>query len=234
MEFHPNKCSVIQFSNKRDPINFTYNIHGINLEIQNSAKYLGLTIDNKLSWNDHCDSIYKKASYMLSFLERNLQRCPPHIKQQCFSALVRPILDYGCCVWDPHKAHQINKLEKINKRAGRFILGNYKFEHGSTKTNMNTLGWPPLQERRAKLKLTMFYKIINDHICVSKDDLLLLSAPRRPFNFYVPRSKIDIHLHSFFPSTIRLWNSLPNSIHSCNSLSTFKSSVEKITILKSY
>ena len=64
-----------------------YNIHDVNLKTHNTAKYLGITFDCHLNWNAHIDNIYKKASFMLSFLERNLQKCPPHVKERCFNAL---------------------------------------------------------------------------------------------------------------------------------------------------
>ena len=51
MEFHPGKCTVLRFSLKQKPTLFTYKIHGINLQTQNSAKYLGVTLDSKLDWN---------------------------------------------------------------------------------------------------------------------------------------------------------------------------------------
>ena len=68
-----------------------------------------------------------------------------HIKAQCHNPLVRPILDYGSCVWDPQLVTQIQKLEKIHKRSARFLTGNHTFKHRNTKLN---IGWYPLQERR--------------------------------------------------------------------------------------
>ena len=187
MEFHPDKCSLLQITNRLHPVNFIYKIHNTPLQATKSAKYLGVTIDDSLSWDPHIKSTYQKASFTLSFLERNLKKCPPHIKAQCYNSLVHPILDYGSCVWDPHLVTQIQKLEKIHKRAARFVTGNHTLEHGNTKLNMDTLGWHPLQERRAKLKLTLFYKILNNLCLTDKSDLIPTNSPRRPFSFFVPR-----------------------------------------------
>ena len=187
-----------------------------------------------MRWDSHIRNTYQKASFALSFLERNLYKCPLPIKVQCFNTLVRPILDYGCCVWDPHLTSHINKLEKINKRAARFATGNRTMVHGNTKTNMINLGWCPLQERRAKLKVTLLYKIIHNLSIVDKSDLIPTNSPRRPFCFFVPRSEKDVHLHSFFPSSIRLWNSLPLSTKNSLNLSSFKEAVNENTIITSY
>ena len=92
MEFHPGKCQVIQITNKLKPINYIYNIHGINLQKFDSVKYLGVTIDSNLNWKEHCATVYNKTTFMMSFLERNFYKCPPHIKEECFNALVQSFL----------------------------------------------------------------------------------------------------------------------------------------------
>ena len=228
MEFHPEKCQVLRITNKSKPVIATYNIHGISLSFFNSVKYLGITIDSKLNWNEQCDNIFKKASFMMSFLERNLYRCPGNVKENCYKTLVRPILEYSCTAWDPHKQYQINKLELIHKRAARFITGNYIRQHGNTDKNMKSLGWSSLEERRHKLKLTLLFKIQSDLIHIPRDDLI--PNLRKPSLFHVPASSVDAHLYSFFPSTIRLWNSLPHSCKAATSLNSFKSSIENINV----
>ena len=169
---------------------------------------------------------------MLSFLERNFHKCPYNVKINLFNALVRPILEYGCCAWDPYRTNQIYKLELIHKRAARFITKNYNREHGSTKQNMMSLGWSPLSERRAKIKLTMFRKILNNEIHIPSDDLI--PNKRKPLNFCVPTSKVDSHLNSFYPSSIRMWNSLSDSVKASTSTTAFKSSLDNITIRSKY
>ena len=226
MEFHPNKCQLLKITNKRDPIKANYTIHNTILQEFNSAKYLGVTIDNILNWNEHSNNVYKKASFMLSFLERNFYRCPPNVKENLFNALVRPLLEYGCCAWDPYRKTQINKLELINKRAARFVTGNFKRVHGNSEKNMKSLDWSSLSERRSKNKLIMFYKIHSNEVHISADEMI--QSKRKPLNYLVPYSALDCHLHSFYPSTIRLWNSLPVSTKSSSSVTAFKSSLDKL------
>jgi hypothetical protein len=40
------------------------------------------------------------------------------------------------------------QLEKVQKRAARFVLNNYSFEEGSMSEIMETLQWKPLKERK--------------------------------------------------------------------------------------
>ena len=228
MEFHPAKCQMLRITNKRQPFINNYYIHNTVLQEFSTAKYLGISIDSCLNWKDQTNNVYKKASFMLSFLERNFRKCPKNVKENLFNALVRPILEYGCCAWDPYRNCQIDKLELINKRAARFITGNHLREHGNTKKNMMSLGWTPLSERRAKIKLIMFHKIQTKQIHIPTDDLL--PNRRKPLNFCIPQSTVDSHLYSFYPSTIRLWNPLPSSLKTIDSTTAFKNTLYSSTL----
>ena len=45
--------------------------------------------------------------------------------------LVRPVLEYGSSVWDPHTKCLQEELEMVKNRAARFVTRNYTFEEGS-------------------------------------------------------------------------------------------------------
>ena len=120
----------------------------------------------------------------------------------------------------------------LNKRAARFVTGNYTKIHGETNKNMETLGWPPLEERRAKIKLNMLFKIKNDIVHISKDDLV--STYRKPLNYFVPQSSEDSNKYSFFPRTKCTWNSLPNTVKTSTTLAGFKRAINTFTIKSSY
>ena len=38
----------------------------------------------------------------LGFLRRNLFSCPQDVKEAAYKSLMRPIIEYGSSVWDPH------------------------------------------------------------------------------------------------------------------------------------
>ena len=117
MRFHPNKCQVVRVTNKKNIIRHEYTIRGEKLEVVENAKYLGVNINNKMSWNNHIDSITKKAHKTLGFLQRNTSRCPEKTKELCYKALVRPQVEYSSVVWDPHTKTYREQLEKVQRRA---------------------------------------------------------------------------------------------------------------------
>ena len=53
MTFNPSKCEVIRITRRRNSIHANYNIHGQQLSIVESGKYLNVNISKGLSWNSH-------------------------------------------------------------------------------------------------------------------------------------------------------------------------------------
>ena len=88
----------------------------------------------------------KKCNSTLAFIRKNLNKSPKFVKEKCYTALVRPRLEYAGAVWDPHHKNHIEEIEKIQKRAARFVTGNYKMETGNTSLNLDTLEWLKLEE----------------------------------------------------------------------------------------
>jgi hypothetical protein len=80
MMFHPEKCTTIHISKKRNPIHTGYKLHGHTLESVPGSKYLGVHVNKDLSWNDHIQQTSAKASRSVGFLWRNLRGCPQDVK----------------------------------------------------------------------------------------------------------------------------------------------------------
>ena len=72
----------------------------------------------------------------------------------------------------------------------------------------------------------MFYKIVNDlvDISITLHRLAPLSTSTRGHNqrFVTPFARTDTYLNSFLPSTIKLWNSLPDSLIELDDINQFK------------
>ena len=137
----------------------SYSLEGTVLEKVEKIKYLGVTITNDLKWNTHVSNICTKANRTLGFLRRNLAACPLDVKESAYKGLVRPILEYGSSVWDPQSILLQDELEKVQKRAARFVAGNYvDYETGSMTGILKNLKWESLKKRRKDSRLIMLYK----------------------------------------------------------------------------
>lgn len=234
MEFHPKKCQVIRITHKRQFIKSNYFIHNTQLTETNTAKYLGIMIDNKMSWDSQVDSVCSKANRTLAFIRRNLKSCPKDVKTKCYNTYVRPITEYCSSVWDPFTKKNIQKLENIQRRAARFIHNNYDYHDSVTKLLLE-MKWTPLEERRARSKMTIVHKAINENINIPIENFRINPNKTRSggINYVIPRSRTNTHINSFYPSSIRLWNSLPDNIKD-GSLERFKNGLENYTIRGQY
>ena len=133
---------------------------------------MGVTIDSKLTFNDHVQSITNKANQIIAFIYRNLHQCPSTVKFNFYKSMVRLVLEYASMVWDSHTSANINKIQSIQRRAARFCLNN--FSNSSSVTDMlSSLNLPPLKQRRERAKLIMMHKIVNDLVDVPKDLFIL-------------------------------------------------------------
>ena len=83
-------------------------------------------------------------------------------------------------MWDPYYAPDIDKLERIQKQAARFITGNYKSrEEGSITNMLKDLGIEPLKERRSFNGLEFFYNVAEGLIPPIPPDEFLQSVRAR-------------------------------------------------------
>ena len=234
MQFHPDKCQLLTITNKREPSTFTYTIHNTKIQPTTDAKYLGITLNNKLSWNTHIDTVCQKGNNTLNFMFRNFRTAGPKIKEQLYKTYVRPALEYSSSVWDPHTQDNINKLEKVQRRAARFTTNTYTRE-SSVTTLLQNLKWTPLSERRARSKSTIFYKALHGDIQVPTGNLNLIQAPtRNQQNFYIPFARTNVYKHSFYMDSIRLWNKLPPHIRQSSTLSVFQKALPSVTLRHKY
>ena len=80
------------------------------------------------------------------------------MKEAAYKGLVRPVLEYGSSVWDPHTHGLQEELEKVQNRAARFMTGNYVFETGSMTGILGQLKWESPKKRRKNSRLILLYK----------------------------------------------------------------------------
>ena len=130
---------------------------------------------------------------------------------------MRPVLDYGSLVWDTPGVVFQEELESMQKRAARFVTGNYmyNYETGSMTGILGQLKWESLKKRRKDNRLILLYKGLEGKAIVPMYDLI--PKTRRCINqhsmaFQIPIANTDVYKGGFFPQTIRDWNALPDSL----------------------
>ena len=145
-----------------------------------------------------------------------------------YNTLVRPQLEYAAAVWDPHTKDKSYQVEKVQRRAARWVSCNF-VRLASVSDMIETLGWRSLQQRRADARLCLFYKIIHGLVALPLPDYIQpntrISRYCHSMTFRQLHTSRDYYKYSFFPLAVVQWNALPETVASLPNLEAFKVAV---------
>ena len=196
-------------------IKHQYLLHGQTLESVSSAKYLGLDISSDLSYNNHISRITTNANKTLGFLKRNITTKNEKVKQLAYKSLIRPQVEYASSIWSPYTKSNVSKVERIQRRAIRWIKRDYP-PLSSVSAMQEDLGLRTLEHRRNDFRLIMFFKIYHNTVAINLPSYITqpdrLTRHMHPLTFRQIQVSSDNHKWSFFPHSIILWNSLPQNV----------------------
>ena len=102
LSFSPHKTEVIMFTRKRKWVNPVLTLNGIQLRVTTEVKYLGVILDQKLSWIPHCQYITKRAILALGQCRRivgSTWGLKPAQMYWLYTTVIRPIVAYASVVW---------------------------------------------------------------------------------------------------------------------------------------
>ena len=114
--------------------------------------------------------------------------------------------------WDPYYEKDIQKLERVQRKAARFCAGNYN-PYASVTEMLQELNWETLATGRKIARLSFMCKVSHKmrHFSVAaylKPKNGKWARGSNAFKIVVPRTKKDTFTFSFFSGTINEWNSL--------------------------
>ena len=130
------------------PISFDYTLHNTVLENVPHTKYLGVTIQSNLKWDVHCKQVAAKATNTLNVLKRNL-KSTKEVCERAYKSLVRPQVEYAASVWSPWLARDKARIERVQRRAARYVYNTYS-RYSSVTAMLQSLDWETLESRRFK------------------------------------------------------------------------------------
>ena len=153
MSFNPDKCNSISITRKINKISHNYRppqprtktctIHYLISELSCPMTLPGAIRSTKSA---------PKETGNLAFLRCNLQINNTKVKETAYTGLARPALKYCSNIWDPHHHKYIDQLQKVQRRATRFVCNRYYYK-ASVTDMLNKLAWESLEVclRRARL-----------------------------------------------------------------------------------
>ena len=204
MRFNASKCyilSICKNSTKKSLFHYQLDITILKHVTENPC--LGILFSDDLTWRNHIAKTTKKANCILGFLNRNLHKCPRKCKQAAYISLVRSVIEYGTPLWDPFLKKDIDMLDQIQRKALRFIFGEYKnFTPGTIRNLQKKSQLPSLEDRRRSIRLAFMFKVIEGLVPAMPPESFItfnkpgrLIRPRRETNFQ-SKNPIDNYIRN--------------------------------------
>ena len=125
MFFKPEKCYVMNITNKHTTSRHQYKLKGTPLSTVSTWTYLGVEIDSKLTWSSHCEKVKSSAMRALGVIQRTLHATPKSCRATAYQTLVKPKLEYASTAWSPQTLGKIRLLESVQNKAARFVCRDY-------------------------------------------------------------------------------------------------------------
>ena len=191
-----------------------------------AVKYLGVTISKDLSWNTLINNITSTANRTLGFVKRNVVTKNKDIKTMAYNSLVSPQIEYASAVWSPYTKENINKIEKVQRRAARWVSNDYS-SYSSITDMLSSLGWRSLENRRTDTRLAMFYKMVYGLVAIPLPSYFehpeVYTRHRHSLSYRQIHTSVCLYYKfSFSPISIVLWNKLPAYLVLVHDLDSFR------------
>ena len=227
LQLNKNKTEVIVFGAKEKRSQVTTELQSIHLKTTNQARNLGVVMDSDLNLEKHIKAITKSAYYHL----KNISRIKDLMSQQDLEKLVHAFifsrLDYCNSIFTGPPKTSVRQLQLIQNSAAPVLTKTKKVDHISPA--LRSLHWLPVRQRIDFKVLMLVYKALNGLGPKYISDLLTQYEPSRPLRssgsgfLSVPRVRTRHGEAAFSFYAPHVWNKLPESLRSAETLSLFKS-----------
>ena len=120
MKSNTDKCHLIIVNNQVNNIKIGNDI----IISKTSVKLLGVTIDNKLNFNEHVDNICKKANNKLHVLAGIAKYLSPDKLRILMKTFIESQFNYCPLTWMFHSRQLNSKINELHERALRIVHKN--------------------------------------------------------------------------------------------------------------
>ena len=193
-----------------------------------SVKLLGVTIDNKLDFNEHVSKLCKKVNLKLHALARISHLMRPEKLRLILKAFIESQFGYCPLIWMFHSRTLNNRINKLHERALRLVYKDptLSFEDLLKKDNSLTIHCRNLQ----KLAIEMYKRKNNLSPSIMK---LIFPDNTNPYNLRNNNPFKCENVHTVYNGTETLsyrgpktWALVPENIKQSKSLSEFKAKIK--------
>ena len=188
-------------------------------------KYLGVTIDQNINFNDHVDNVCKKLRRALGILRRAAPFVDQNTRVTIYNTLLLPHFNYCSTIWGSGITQRnLDKLQLIQNCAMRIVLGCPPDTH--IHTMLRELKWLNVHQHLLYNLNCLVWKTQNNLV----PPYLYNTFPsQNSVHNYQTRSATNgdfavtsSHKQSLLCNGAKQWNNLPQFLRSANTLNVFK------------
>ena len=226
------KCNFVIFGNSRK----LKLVNEVSLKVNSTAidrsdpfKYLGVVINQTMSWSEHIDTISTKINQRIGMIKRIRHLLPLHAKLTLYNCLIIPLFDYGDTVWgDKNNDTLMGQLQVLQNKAAKVLL-NLPPRSSSTEA-LDRLDLKTLSQRRHFHRCVMMQKYLLGEIDfkfdIRRNSSFHSYQTRRSNDLHLPRVRTSWGKQTFIYQASKDWNNLDNDIKNSKSLSSFKAKLK--------
>ena len=210
-----------------------FHVGGTDIDLVNKVKYLGLHIDNSLTWKCQIENIKGKVSRAIGLLKYCKNFVSMETLNDIYRSIVEPHLNYCCSVWGCSGITRIESPQKLQNRAARIVTGS-SYDAPSVPLRKE-LGWLSVKEMIVKETSTMMYKSLNDlapqylsDLFARLSDFHTRELRNTKNDLAVPLMRTVSGQKAFSYRGTKVWNKFNNNIKEAPSVYSFKSRLRQL------
>ena len=217
-------------------------LHHNNVKINNTdvicvdhAKFIGVTLDDRLSWQHHINNIKKKVSKGIGILCKARKSLPQHTLVTLYNSLIYCHLTYCIEVWGNASDIYVSSLFKLQKKVVRIIQS---AKYNATTDNLfKELKFLKLSQITVFCTVIFMFKFVKGIMPDLFYDMFKWNSEvssretRQSNKLRNPCCKTSILQRSIRNQGVLIWNDLNEKIGSKCSVHTFKRRVKSFLIV---
>ena len=196
------------------------------------TKFLGVMIDENVSWKAHSEYISSKLAKNVGILFKLRRFLNSNTLLMLYHALIHPLLSYCNIVWGNAAKSHLHKLEVLQKRAIRNV---YKTSFRAHTHNLFLRSNILQLDKFNKYDILLFlYKVKHNmlpnccNVYVTRNLTMRSFNARRALPYFNIEYNKTVARDRFVSRTgPLLWRDLPDHIQSLDSLSAFKATIKQ-------
>ena len=214
-------------------------IAGEVIKAKQCVRNLGVYMDSELKMNLHVQNVVRVCYGKLRKIASFRKYLTEDVTKTLVHAVIISNIDYANSLLFGISQHLVDKLQRVQNAAARLILGYRKYD--SITPGLVKLHWLPVRYRIRFKIATITFKVLSTNEPAYLRNLLDIQPPTRTrrsnqgLMLKEPRSNLkSAGDRSFRVCAPRIWNSLPVTVKSSQSVSVFKKNLKTFYFRNAY